>query len=107
MFMADTLSRAYLPASSGKEFIHSLKEVDHTATLSLSAKRLEQVKHTARDDPVFQQLREVIQQGWPQSKSGLAECLHPYYDYRDELVTQGDLVFKGQLPVIPAAIRKK
>ena len=53
MFMADTLSRAYLPASSGKKFIHSLEEVDHTATLSLSAERLEQVKHTARDDAVL------------------------------------------------------
>lgn len=107
MFMADTLSRAYLPTTSDNEFIHSLEEVDHTASLSLSAERLEQVKHTARDDPVLRQLREVIQQGWPHSKSGLTECLHPYYDYRDELVTQGDLVFKGELLVIPAAMRRE
>ena len=81
MFMADTLSRAYLPTTSNNKFIHSLEEVDHTASLSQSADRLEQVRHTARDDPVFQQLREVIRRGWPQSKSSLVECLHSYYDY--------------------------
>ena len=107
MFMADTLSRAYLPTTSSSSFVNSLEEVDHTVSLSLSAGRLEQVRHTARDDPILQQLRKVIQQGWPESKCSLAECLHPYYDYRDELVTQDDLVFKGDLLVIPAAMRKE
>ena len=82
MFMADKLSRAYLKATSDNEFIHILEEVDHTASLLLSAVQLEQVKHTARDDPVLQQLCKVIQQGWPQSKSGLAKCLHPYNFYQ-------------------------
>ena len=69
-----------------------MEEVDHTVSLSLSAERLEQVRHTARNDPILQQLRKIIQQGWPESKRSLAECLHPYYDYRDELITQDDLV---------------
>ena len=107
MFMADTLSRAYLPATISNNFVNSLEEVDHTVSLSLSAERLEQVRHTARNDPILQQLRKIIQQGWPESKRSLAECLHPYYDYRDELITQDDLVFKGDLLVIPAAMRKE
>ena len=37
----------------------------------------------------------------------MAECLHPYYDDRDELITQDDLVFKGDLLVILAAMRKE
>ena len=104
MFMADTLSRAYLPATISNNFVNSLEEVVH---LSLSAERLEQVRHTARNDPILQKLRKIIQQGWPESKHNLEECLHPYYDYRDELITQDDLVFKGDLLVIPAAMRKE
>ena len=106
LFMADTLSRAYLPATISNNFVNSLEEVDHTVSLSLSAERLEQVRHTARNDPILQ-LRKIIQQGWPESKCSLAECLHPYYDYQDELITQDDLVFKGDLLVIPAAMRKE
>ena len=65
MFVADTLSRAYLPTTGNNEFVHSLEEVDHTVLLSLSTDRLEQVRHTSKDDPVLQQLHETIQQGWP------------------------------------------
>ena len=48
MFMADTLS--CLPTNS---FVNSLEEVDHTISLSLIAERLEQVRHTAREDSIL------------------------------------------------------
>jgi len=107
MFVADTLSRAYLPAANTGDFAHSLEEVDHTVSLSLSTERLQQIKHASRDDPVLQRLRETIQRGWPQSKSDISECLHAYYDFRDELIVQDELVFKGDLVIIPAAMRKE
>ena len=107
MFVADTLSRAYLPAANTGDFAHSLEEVDHTVSLSLSTERLQQIKHASRDDPVLQRLRETIQRGWPQSKLDISECLHAYYDFRDELIVQDELVFKGDLVIIPAAMRKE
>ena len=107
MFVADTLSRAHLPATSTCEFVNSLEEMDHTISLSLSAEQLLQIKHVSKDDPILQQLRETIRNGWPQSKSNVLECLHPYYDFRDELTVQGELVFKGDLLVIPTAMRKE
>jgi len=107
MFVADTLSRAYLPAANTGDFAHSLEEVDHTVSLSLSTERLQQIKHASRDDPVLQRLWETIQRGWPQSKSDISECLHAYYDFRDELIVQDELVFKGDLVIIPAAMRKE
>ena len=80
MFVADTLSRAYLPATSTCEIVNSLEEMDHTISLLLSAEQLLQIKHVSKDE---QQLRETIRNGWPQSKSNVLECLHPYYDFRD------------------------
>ena len=34
MLIADTLSHANLPAPGDNEFIHSLEEVDHTASVT-------------------------------------------------------------------------
>ena len=52
-----------------------------------------------------QQLRATIQNGWPENKSEVPECMLPYYDSRDELAIQGNLIFKGQLLIVPAAVR--
>ncbi len=59
------------------------------------------------DDPVFQVLHATIQHGWPESKSDVPECLHAYYDFCDKLMVQDQLVFKGRLLVVPAAMRKE
>ena len=57
-------------------------------------------------DPVMQALRETILRGWPESKSDVPECVLPYFDFRDELTVQDQLVFKGAQLVVPAAMRK-
>ena len=62
---------------------------------------------------MIQQLRETILCGWSENKADVSECLLPYYDFRDELVTQDEIVtqdeltFKGELVVIPAAMQKE
>lgn len=65
------------------------------------------MKKSAADDPDLQELRNVIQCGWPESKAELVPCLIPYYDSRDELTVQGDLVFKGHQLVVPRCLRKE
>jgi len=107
MYVADTLSRAYLQNTSCSNFVHSLENTDHTLSLSMPTERLQQVKHASRDDPVLQQLRHTILSGWPSNKGDVSDCLRPYFDFRDELVTQDELVFKGSLVIIPAALRKE
>ena len=101
MYVADTLSQTCLPITDSSDFVHSLESTDHTISLPLNAECLHQLKHTSRDDPVLQQLRETILCGWPENKADVSECLLPYYDFRDELVTQDELIFKGELVVIP------
>ena len=56
---------------------------------------------------VLQQLCHTILSGWPQSKTAVSECQHPFFDFQDELVMQDELVFKGDLVVIPAALRRE
>ena len=107
MYLAGTLSRAYLPEVNLCDFIRELEEVDHKATLPVSDQRWTQLIHASADDPALKQLRTVIQNGWPDRKSNVPECLRPYFDLHDELIVQGELIFKGPRLVIPTCLRKE
>ncbi len=76
-------------------------------TLAIPEDQLQELKQVARQDPVSQALSSTIRQGWPNSKSEVAEIVHPYFDVRDELTVQDDLVFKGPQLVIPHSLRRK
>ena len=107
MYLADTLSRAFLPEVNACEFTQALESVDHLAFLPVSNKRWKQIKHVSADDPVSQKLRATIRQGWLKQRSDVPECLCLYFDIRDVLTVQDELVFKGQLLVVPANLRKE
>ena len=87
------------------DFVHELDELDHRESLPVSQERWQQLNHASENDNVCQQLRATIQNGWPENKSEVPECVLPYYDSRDELTIQGNLIFKGQLLVVPVAVR--
>ena len=107
MYLADTLSRAPLPEAPAGESSLEVAAIDQTSALALPAERLHQLQHFSADDPVLGELRKTIQQGWPESKSMITEALHAYYDFRDELTVEDQLVFKGPVVVVPAALRKE
>ena len=107
MYLADTLSSAYLPEVNSCDFVRELEEVDHKATLPVSDQRWTQLIHASADDPVLKQLRSVIQYGWPDRKSNVPEFLCPYFDLRDELIVQGELIFKGPRLVILTCLHKE
>ena len=69
MFLADTLSRAYLHDISACEFSHRLEEVDHTISLAKTEDRL-QLTQALLQDSVQQVLRETICRGWPENVRG-------------------------------------
>ena len=106
MYIADTLSRAHLEEVHVCQASRDFESVDHTAALSLTDDRIQQVAHVSAEDPVIQELRRVILQGWPETKSEVPEILHAYYDVRDELTVQDHLVFKGSR-VLPSPLRKE
>ena len=107
MFLADTLNGAFLPEIHMCNFSKDLGSIDHTMSLELSNERLQQFKHVSADNPVLQQIRKIIHRGWPASKSEVPRVLYAYYDFRDELTIQDELVFKGPLVVVPAPMRKE
>ena len=107
MLLADTLSRAYLPEVNATEFARELEDIDHGVWLPVTEDRWQQLKNAEADDPVQQKLQEIIRSGWPENRAQVPECVRPYFDVRDELTIQNELIFKGQQIVVPAVLRKE
>ena len=104
LYLTDTLSQAHLPETPVSELVLEVAVIDHTSSLALPAERLHQIQHASADDPILKALRDAILSSWPACKSDITEPLHAYHDFRDELTVQGDLVFKGPVVVISAAL---
>ena len=107
LFLADTLSRAYVPDICACEFSQRLEGIDHASSLALDHDRLQRIRDCSRNDPVISVLRETIQHGWPEQMCDVPECIHPYRGVRDVMTVESTLVFKGHRVVIPQSMRKE
>ena len=110
MYIADTLSRAYLSAPNHvseeeQEFIRAVENVKMTKHLSISPERLQEIQEKTRDDETLQDLKKNIENGWPDQRSKVLPRTRAYYKYRDELSVQGGVLFKGERVIVPMAMR--
>ena len=117
MYLADTLSRAFLPIiesdydndervcafTSQKDFenVH----VDGTE-IAISDQSLSQIAQHTRNDLLMVRLKTIIQDGWPIDRSEVPLDLMVYYHIRDELAVDGDIILKGLRCVIPRRLRQ-
>ena len=90
MYIADTLSRAYIP---GEPSVHAvaLAETDMTEGLSVYPRRQEELPTAS--DCALQKLMQVTMKGWPAQKSDSDLDNPAYYNVRHELTVQNRLVF--------------
>ena len=73
LLIADTLSRAFIHEINMCMDSMELDRLDLRSGLLISDERWQQFETEARNDPIQQQLRDVIQQGWPESKAGVRQ----------------------------------
>ena len=73
--------------------VKSLELVDHTEKLRVSPSRLTRIEQESAQDPVFTNLRQVILEG--------------FFQFRDALIAQGNLVFRGHRLYVPSILRKE
>ena len=98
MFLANTLHRAFL-------WVHTRAGGSGPQSCSTSQGRALATNQTHLSRwPVLQQLQDTIRCGWPEKRTKVPECLHPYFNIRDVLTIQNELVFKGQLLVVPTSL---
>ena len=105
MHLADTLSRAFLDTTENDQ--GEFERVNAVKLLPMTEERLEELRTSTSSDEVLQQLKQVIQTGWPNEKNQLPAVLAPYFTYRDELSVYDGLVFKGERLLIPKQMRQK
>ena len=70
MYIADTLSRSYIP---GNPSVHAVTfaEIDMTEEVSVSPRRLQELRDSTTSDCVLQKLIQVTLGGWPSQKFAL------------------------------------
>ena len=105
MYLADTLSRAYIP---GNPSVHAVTfaEIDMTEGLSVSPRRLQELRDATANDSVLQKLIQVTLGGWPSQKSDTELDVRAYYNVHHEVTVQNGLVFKDNRIVVPNSVRK-
>jgi transposase InsO family protein len=106
MYLADTLSRAYLPTSTSKGPQDDIEHVHMTQYLPISDGRLAEIKTATEKDDVLQMLMKTILAGWPDDKQALPPPIAAFFSFRDELTVVDGIILRGERVVIPYDIRK-
>jgi hypothetical protein len=102
LYIADTLSRAYLPLRDDDSLE---EELEVQIILPMSTERLEQLRYETQRDSTLRVLTEMIQGDWPTSKSQVISSLQHYWDFKEELAVRDGVVFKKDKVVIPTSLR--
>ena len=120
MFLADTLSRAYLKnelvSQTQDSDIHSIREqlftfeleqIKHGEDLSVSPTRPKKLCEETAKDEELQILSDGIHEGWPETlleahnyDRRRRQVMELYWNSRDELTIEDGLVYKGHRLVI-------
>ena len=83
MYLADTLSRAFIPKTDNAQ--GEFERVNTVKLLPMTDEGLKEMRTSTRHDDVLQQLKEAIQTGWSEEQKELLAFLAPYFSFRDEL----------------------
>ena len=97
MYLADTLSRAYLPDEGDHEVAKEIESTKAIQDIRITAKKLEEVKeHTQRDEVLQELIRKlIIQTGWPERKADVAHPIAPKFGIRHELSVYEGIVVRS------------
>ena len=106
IFLADTLSRAFLPKASD-DSQEEFETINVPTYLVMSDERVCEIRQHTSSDPALQQLKRTIQKGLPDEKLALPSLVTPYSSVRDELAVTDGLVFCGERLAIPKSLRSE
>ena len=106
MYLADTLSRAYLPDTTDR-YSDEFASVHMAKYLPVSEMRLEKIKRETAKDEVLQILKQTVLQGWPDEKREVHTLVCPYFHARDEMTVQDCLLFRGERIIIPSSMKSE
>ena len=104
--IADFLSRDCITATVDENDESAMAEC-HQISTNVPDVMMERVREHTKKDPTLQSLITVILDGWPSNKNELPRELTPYFDLRDTLSVDDDVILKGQRVFIPTTLRSE
>ena len=110
LHLADTLSKAALPTPTharvtGFEvFRTDLTEESQTPNPRLTENTESRVHEKTNRDKHLSMLKTTILQGWPEDRNNVPQPLQLYWNYRDELTIQNDIIYKGAQVIVPQSM---
>ena len=109
LFIADTLSRAYLPAKGEQQELNEDIEVmvhSMVTEIPASPEKIEELKKETAKDEALSQLKKQMIEGWSNHKHEVPQNIAIYWDIRHDLSEAEGLIFKDHHLVIPTAMRR-
>ena len=88
--------------------IRMVTSVDEDGTLlsPFEDMTLSAVRAASKHDPEVLALKEATLGGFPQHKSEVEPQIRPYWNVRDRLAVDGDLIICGQRVIVPSSLRR-
>ncbi|KAJ8048542.1 hypothetical protein HOLleu_00898 [Holothuria leucospilota] len=105
MLLADTLSRAYLSTNNRSAVEEETEKISMVNFLPVSSSTLKAIQQATEEDSTLPSVNQYIIYGWPNNKHELQPMTHAYFNIRDELSAQDNVLFKGKRCIIPSSLR--
>ena len=111
IYIADMLSRAYIKEIIDERYSYvsqlqsEIEAINHAEHVHMKESTHYQVKKASQCDQMLQVLRNMVLTGWPEHKHNTPICIHSYWNYRDEIVAQDEILYRGSRVIIPQSMR--
>ena len=106
MQLADTLSRAYINDTESRgNTEREIETINMASQVGLTADGISNIRRETMNDESMKVVKAMIMRGWPDKLSATPLEARPYYNVRDELSIENDVIFKGERIVIPPSLR--
>jgi len=105
LYVADTLSRAHHDESFEDIDSDELQLAVHTvlSNLPISDTRITDIQVATNQDADLQQLKQLIENGWPININNVPEALCVYWKIKEDLCITNGLILKRDQLIIPAS----
>ena len=76
-------------------------DVKKAEYISVTKRRLLELRSATKEDRSMQQLQQIIGEGWPENKIHLDLEVRSYFSMQNEMTVQDSLIFRGNCVVVP------
>ena len=108
MYLADTLSSAYIQSERSAELENELSLIVHSSVLNITinASKLSEIRQATEQDPTLRTFKYLIVTGCPKSRKSVPNEVQNLRNIRHGLRVAGEIIFVGEKVLIPANLRQ-